>query len=67
MAMYYNFQNNRQFNDVLQELNATDGNYKDLLRLLYINAKRNASRPLQCSSMLSTNSCKGHCLIGITV
>lgn len=57
----------RTFNTSVQELNFTDCNYKDLVRVLYSNRERQCNRTMQCSRMLSSNSCKGPRNVTISV
>lgn len=55
------------FNTSVQELNFTDCNYKDLVRVLYSNRARQCNRWMQCSRLLSANSCKGPRNVTISV
>lgn len=55
------------FNTSVQELNFTDCNYKDLVRVLYSNRQRQCNRLMQCTRMLSSTSCKGPRNVTISV
>lgn len=57
----------RAFHTSVQELNFTDCNYKDLVRVLYSNRNQRCIRTLQCASLLSSNSCHGGRDVTITV
>lgn len=58
----------RLFHENVQELNFTDCNYKDLVRVLYSNRSQRCTRTLRCSSLLSSSSsCRGGRDVQITV
>lgn len=58
----------RAFHTTVQELNFTDCNYKDLVRVLYSNRSQKCTRTLRCSSLLSSSSsCRGGRDVQITV
>lgn len=57
----------RAFHTSVQELNFTDCNYKDLVRVLYSNRNQRCTRTLLCASLLSSSSCRGGRDVTVTV
>lgn len=57
----------RAFHMDVQELSSLDSRYKEMFRNLHENKMRKECREIRCTSIVSSNSCKGSLFVTIDV